>query len=68
MSGDKLWVELRHLLSRKSYEGTILRRQHFVKGWTWVWYNRRRFQVFYDEGRVEYIDLDCPLPERLDSH
>jgi len=61
---DKLWVELRHIQTRKPDEGVALRRQHFMKNWCWVWYKKRRYQVF-DGGRVAaFIDLDFPIPKR----
>ena len=66
MSEDKLWVELRHVQTHKPPEGSILRRQHFMKGWSWVWYKNRRYQVFGGVYTPEGIDLDFPIPKRRD--
>lgn len=61
---DKLWVELRHVQTGAPSEGVALRRQHDCKGWQWVRYQNRRYQV-HGGGRVPaFIDLDFPLPKR----
>lgn len=64
---DKLWVELRHVQTGEQSEGAILRSPHFCKGWSWVWYKNRRYQVFGGSRTFYFIDLDFPIPKELTS-
>ena len=64
---DKLWVELRHIQTKAPTEGVVLRRPHMRVGWEWVWYKKRRYQIFGGCRNPEFIDLDNPIPKRIDS-
>jgi len=61
---DKLWVELAHIQTNAPNEGVILRRPHICKEWEWVWYKKRRYQVFGGFRMPYFIDLDFPIPKR----
>jgi hypothetical protein len=65
---ENVVVELRHVQTREPPEGSILRRQHWMRGWSWVWYQKRRYQVFGGVRVVEFIDLDCPILTRSEIY
>ena len=67
MAEDKLWVELRHVQTGEQSEGAILRSPHWCKGWSWVWYQKCRYQVFGGVRVAEFIDLDCPIRKRKEG-